>query len=144
MYEDSGTDTDTESSYGEAVYDYSDVVNLTNEDERQAQLYWTYKQHNGRFRRYMRKPVRKIRRFFRSVSKGKGKRKGKRVTGKGITYYVENLGDEEYDQMFFAGKGKSSGKGKRSSGKGKGRKGNPRGKDGNVMKCHTCGDKTTS
>ena len=59
-----GTDTDTESSYGENNYDYSDILHMDAEEQEQ-ELYWTYKQHKGRFRRFMRKPVRKVRRFFR-------------------------------------------------------------------------------
>ena len=86
----------------------------------------------------MRKPTRKTRRFFRRKLRIKGKGKGKRLSGKGVSAFTTNLSDDEYEDMYF-GRGKGKGRGKmrgiRSSGKGAGRKRNPRGKDGRTMKC---------
>ena len=95
----------------------------------------------------MRKPVRKVRRFFRQKLRRKGKGKGKRFTGKGLSAYVTSLSDEEYEETFFGkGKGKGLGKakGKRSSGKGGGRKTNPRNKRGSIMECFGKGGKCKS
>ena len=80
----------------------------------------------------MRKPARKVRRFFRKPGKGQGKqpRKGNtRLSGKGITASVADLTDDAYEETFF-GKGRGKVKGKRSSGKGMGNNKNPRGRDG--------------
>ena len=144
---DSGTDSDTASSCGDRDYDYSDVAHLS-EEVQQQELFWAMEHAKGRWRQFSRKPVRKVRRFFRRTMKGKGKGKsGKRVSGKGVSTFTMNLTDEEYEEMYFGkgkGKGKGKSKGKRSSGKGAGRKGNPKGRDGRVMECFTpgCGSTT--
>ena len=126
---DSGTDTDTESSIGDTRYDYSDIPAGASEQETAEHLFWAYQQAKGRYRKFMRKPVRRVRRFLRRKGKGKGKHPG---------FYLTGLSDTEVDQVFFAPKGKGKGKGKRSSGKGKGRRQNPRGPDGQIMKCRKC------
>ena len=38
--------------------------------------------------------------------KGKGKGKGSRTTGNGIYSYVASLSDEDYELIFFGGKGR--------------------------------------
>ena len=56
--------------------------------------------------------------------------------------FLTGLSDDELEETFFGGRGRTKGKGKRgnrSTGKGKGRRGNPRDKDGNVMKCYVDG-----
>lgn len=131
---DSGTDTDTQSSVGEFWYEYEDIPNYNElaEPQQAEELFWAYQKAKGRYRRFMRKPVRRVRRFMKRKGKGKGKHPG---------FYLASLSDHELEQMFFAkGKsGKSKGKGKRSSGKGKGRRTNPKGPDGQIMKCRKCG-----
>ena len=125
---DSGTDTDTASSVGDTWYDYSDIIPGVSEDQKAEELFWAYQRFKGRYRRHMRKPVRRVRRFLKRRGKGKGKRPG---------YFLSTLSDPEVEQLFFAhGKGgKGKGNGKRSSGKGM----NPRGADGQIMKCRKCG-----
>ena len=62
---------------------------------------------------------------------GKGKGKvGKRMSGKDIVTFTMDLSDDEYEELFFGGKGKGRGesKGKRSSGKGAGGQQNPIGR----------------
>ena len=96
----------------------------------------------------MKKPVRRVRRFFKRQMKGKGRGRGgrRRLTGRGIRAYVAALSDDAYEELFFGGRGRSKGKGKGrprlSSGKGKGRRTNPRGKNGSVMECFECGSRT--
>ena len=82
--------------------------------------------------KFMRKPVRRVRRFLKRKGKGKGKNPG---------YYLSTLSEGDLEQLFFAkGRpGKGKGKGIRSSGKGKGRRMNPKGADGKIMKCRKCG-----
>ena len=73
-------------------------------------------------------------------SKGKGET---RLSGKGVGMFTLSMSDEEYDDVYFGGKGKGNGRGNsrriRSTGKGGGRKTNPKGRDGNIMKCYTPG-----
>ena len=126
----SGTDTDTVSSLGEQEYDYSDVPQGLDRDQTAEHLFWSYQQAKGRFRRFMRKPVRKVRRFIRRKGKGKGKHPG---------FYLASLNDQDLEEMFFKGFRKGKGKGKRSTGKGRGRRTNPKGPDGQIMKCRKCG-----
>jgi hypothetical protein len=129
---DSGTDTDTASSVGEAWYEYEDIEDFENlgEPQQAEELFWAYQRAKGRYRRFMRKPVRRVRRFLKRRGKGKGKHPG---------YYLANLSEQEIESMFFAKGRKGKGKGKRSSGKGKGRRQNPKGPDGQIMKCRKCG-----
>ena len=143
----SGTDSDTVSDCGEREYDFNDLAHL-DEQGQQQELFWAMEHAKGRWRQFMKKPVRQVRRFFRRRMKGKGKGKsGKRMTGKGIAAFTMKLNDEDYEELYF-GKGKGKGKGKskgiRSSGKGFGRKENPKGKDGRTMECYTpgCGSTT--
>jgi hypothetical protein len=73
----SGTDTDTVSSLGDQEYDYSDLPQELDRDQAAEHLFWAHQQAKGRFRRFMRKPVRKVRRFIKRKGKGKGKGNGK-------------------------------------------------------------------
>ena len=125
----SGTDTDTASSMGDQEYDYSDIPQGLDREQTAEHLFWSYQQAKGRFRRFMRKPIRKVRRFIRRKGKGKGKHSG---------YYLATLTDQDLESIFFKGS-KGKGKGKRSTGKGKGRRTNPKGPDGQIMKCRKCG-----
>ena len=88
---DSGTDSDTASSCGDRDYDYSDIAHLS-EEVQQQELFWAMEHAKGRWRQFSRKPVRKVRRFFRRTMKGKGKGKsGKRVSGKGVSTFTMSL-----------------------------------------------------
>ena len=133
-----GTDSDTESSCGEEDTRPEGLSAQLNgplshlpDAEKEQHLYWAYKTTKGNWRKFMRKPVRKVRRYFRKEAeggwkgkgKGQSKSKGKRLSGKGISAYVAELSDEAYEETFFGkgkGKGRGKGKGKRSSGKGMG------------------------
>jgi len=131
---DSGTDTETSSDDGdEPDYDDPALSGLT-PAQIDEHFYWAYKTHRKTWRRHMKKPTRRVRRFVKRKGKGKGK-------GKSRFAFIADLSDEAYDQTFFGGKGKSKGK-RRSSGKGKGRRTNPIGRDGQVMKCGICGSDT--
>ena len=67
---DSGTDSDTASSCGDVdLTDLNDVPQLQAEQD----LFWAMEHAKRRWRAYTRKPVRKVRRFFRRYMKGKGK-----------------------------------------------------------------------
>ncbi len=54
---DSGTDTDTESSCADGQYDFSDLDGMTMADKQET-LFAKMKHHKGRWRQFMRKPVR--------------------------------------------------------------------------------------
>ena len=151
-----GTDSDTASSCGDGDADMAaslaPIAHLPDREKEQY-IYWAYQKSKSNWRKWVRKPVRKVRRFFRKPGKGQGKqlRKGNnRLSGKGITAYVADLTDDAYDETFFGkgrgGKGRGKGKGKRSSGKGMGNGKNPRGRDGTIMKCYgnggSCGSET--
>ena len=69
---DSATDSDTISSVGDTNYDFSDIAHLSNE-EQQQELFWAYEHSKGRWRKFMKKPVRRVRRFFRRTLRNKGK-----------------------------------------------------------------------
>jgi hypothetical protein len=110
---DSGTDTDTESSVGDTLLNYDDVQDLP-DAEKEEVLFGNYSYHKKKYRSYMRKPVRRVRRFVRkqmfhkTKGKGKGKRFGKhrRLSGKGVSTLIADLSDEQYAEVFF---GKSKG-----------------------------------
>ena len=130
--QDSGADADTASSVEETWYEYDDVPEGLDENQKAEELFWAYQRAKGRYRRFMREPVRRVRRFLKRKGKGKGKHPG---------YFLSTLSESEIENMFFM-KGKprkGKGKGKFSSGKGKGRKMNPKGPDGQIMKCRKCG-----
>ena len=105
-----------------------DPLPLAQHDEH---YFWNYQKGKSQWRRRMKKPTRKVRRFVKT----KGKEKG---NGKSRFSFLSTMGDEEYDSIFFGGKGKSKGK-RRSTGKAGGRSKNPIGSDGNVMLCGVCG-----
>ena len=129
----SGTDTDTESDDAASLdYAAAEYTGLTPE-QLDEHLFWTYQEAKTKWRKHMHKPTRKVRRFFKKRRKGKGKGKGRNRFA-----FLTEMSDQEYDSMFFGGKGKSKGK-SRTSGKGKGRRKNPRGYDGLIMKCSICG-----
>ena len=138
---DSGTDSDTSSDDGAEDIDFSDVpVHLT-EAQQAVWVFLGYRHHKRRWRRFMKKPVRKIRRTIRREfgrkGKGKGKGKRRRLHGRGVLAFLASLPDADYEEILF---GKGKGKGRRnSSGKGKGRKGNPKDRDGKTMECDICG-----
>ena len=140
---DSGTDTDTESSDGTEPIDYSDIpVHLT-EQQQAEYLFLGYQKHKRRFRRFMKKPIRRVRRAVRRAFQHKGKSRGKgkrrRLHGRGVLAYLTSLTYIEFEEVLFGGRGKGRGKGRRTTtGKGKGRRQNPRGPDGNIMTCDLC------
>ena len=141
---DSGTDTDTVSSTGENQYTMEGVPPGLSPTGIAEHLLWAYEQAKSRFRHYMGKPVRRLRRFMRHPAKGKSKGKGfgyKKGKGKGVGAYLASLSDLEVETTFFGKgpKGRGKSKGKRSSGKGFGRGQNPLGPDGERMKCFLCG-----
>ena len=89
---DSGTETDTSSDSNNEPMDYSDLndpVNPLTEEEKAHQLYYNQRYHRKKYRRFFRKPTRRVRRFvkkytyFAKARKGKGKGKGKHGKGKG-------------------------------------------------------------
>jgi len=131
MDNDSGTDSDTESSIGATAYVWDDVQG-SDANETAENLFWAYQHAKGRYRRFLGKPVRRVRRFFRRKGKGKGKSAG---------HYLSSLSEPEILSTFFSKgpKGRGKSKGKYSSGKGFGRRKNPKGPDGQIMTCRGCG-----
>ena len=76
--DDSGTDTDTSSDYGEDADNDGWAPNSAlPASEQAAELYWAYARAKAKWRSFMGKPTRKARRFarraFRSGKGGKSK-----------------------------------------------------------------------
>ena len=129
---DSGTDSDTVSTEGSMDYNAQDLQGLT-PAQVDEHLFWQYQKHKSRWRKHMRKPTRRVRRFVKRRFGGKSRGKGRSRFG-----FLAEMDDVTYDNTFFGGKGNSKGR-RRSSGFGRGRRKNPKGADGNIMKCHGCG-----
>ena len=73
------TDTETISSDGNTQYDVSDLQDYMQQDNqgKAELLYWSYTQAKGRWRQFMHKPARRVRRFLK-----RGKEKvARRVEG---------------------------------------------------------------
>ena len=123
--------------------DYQDIPAHLTDEQKGEFLYFAMRHAKRRWRRFMKKPVRRVRRRIRRVfhAKGRGKGKGgmrrRRLHGRGIATFIASLTNDEHDEIFYGGKGKS--RGRRTTGKGKRRKLNPIGKDGRRMLCNTCG-----
>ena len=140
-----GTDTDTSSDSGNEKIDMSDVAGLTNQ-QAGAKIFWQYREHKRKWRRFTNKPVRKFRRhvkrfkktqFHRERSTGTGKGKfTKRKTFTRSWFTNKRLSNQEV-QVYLNDKNQGHRAG--TSGKGFGRQGNPIGRDGIKMKCHSCG-----
>ena len=84
MKYDCGTDSDTISSCGQD-YDFSDIQDLDAQAQEQ-ELFWAMEYHKGRYRQFTRKPVRKVRRFFRKVF---GELRAKAKAGKARDFQAE-------------------------------------------------------
>jgi len=127
---DSGTDTDTSSDSGQHELDYSDLSQMTPQ-EAEEELFYQQRYAKRRFRRYMGKPVRRVRRFIKKRAyffrKGKGKSngKGKHRKGSRTLFYAEP--EEAAEALAYL------------NGNHMGRSKNPVGKDGEIMKCFLCG-----
>eukprot|EP00959_Pyramimonas_sp_CCMP1952_P009775 203999-Pyramimonas_sp.AAC.1 len=95
---------------------------MDNDSQRAEHLFWLFQQANRRWRRFTRKPVRRVRRRMRRSfkGKGKGKRGRRRLNGRGVAAFLQRLSDEQRDEIFFGGKGRGEGRGE-TSGKGRGR-----------------------
>ena len=62
-----GTDSNTVSSCGEADADFAGVLTqiaYLSDAEKEQSIYWAYQKGKSNWRKWMRKPVRKVRRFF--------------------------------------------------------------------------------
>ena len=142
-HSDAGTDSDTISSCGVREHDFQDIAHLS-EVEKEQELFWAASHAKSRWRQFMRKPVRKVHRFFRkppTTPSPKARVKESRKENacpERVSLLALLTSMITYEDLFF-GRGKGRGKGKsknvRSSDKGKGCRPIPRGKDGNIMKC---------
>eukprot|EP00438_Fugacium_kawagutii_P035880 Skav204682 [mRNA] locus=scaffold1284:96116:106049:- [translate_table: standard] len=143
MFEDDDIDTDSNTSSGACS-----SVNADGQDPNHVaqSLFWAYKQAKHKWRKYMGKSTRAVRRYAKRFNRFRGKGKGKKgnsafTVGKGkgkkgkhhITAMLAEMDDVEVQQALPAFRGS------RSPGKGKGRKSNPRGPDGQIMRCFECG-----
>ena len=89
---DSETDTDTESSLGDTQYDFSDLAPHLTDEQRAESIFWAYQRAKGKWRRFMNKPHRRVRRHMKRKGKGKGKHPG---------LYLQSLTDYGVDEFFF-------------------------------------------
>jgi hypothetical protein len=136
------TDSETDSSDAEEL-DYAAMgLSTYTPAQTDEHMYWQYRTAKKNWRSHMRKPTRRIRRFFKR-RKGKGRAPLAKGKGKRRFAYLETATTEEWDAAFYGGKSRSKGK-RRTPGKGKGKgkagssRTNPIGRDGNVMTCSIC------
>lgn len=143
LFEDDDVDTDSNTSSGEV----SSIPEDGQDPNRVAQnLFWAYKQAKHKWRKYMGKTTRAVRRYAKRFDRRKGKGKGKLshsafAVGKGkgkkgkhpISAMLAEMPDEAVYQALPAFRGN------RTSGKGKGRRTNPSGPDGQKLRCYECG-----
>ena len=141
-----GSDTDTSSDSGNEKIDMTDVAGLT-QKQAEAKIFWQYREHKRKWRRFTNKPVRKFRRHVNRFKKTQFHR-SERAPGSGKGRFTKR---KTFSKSWFTNKrmsnqevqmhlnNKNLGHRANTSGKGFGRRGNPVGKDGTVMKCHTCG-----
>lgn len=141
-FEDDDIDTDSITSSGEC----SSIRDDGADPQRTAQnLFWAYRQAKHKWRKYMGKNTRAVRRYAKRFERRKGKGKGKPqsayAVGKGkgkkgknqTSAMLAEMSDSELQHALPAFRGH------RTPGKGKGRKTNPRGPDGQTMRCYECG-----
>ena len=142
-FEDDDIDTDSNTSSGEC----SSVDAEGQDPNRVAQsLFWAYKQAKHKWRKFMGKSTRAVRRYAKRFNKFRGKGKGKKghstfTVGKGkgkkgkhpVTAMLAEMDDAEVQMALPAFRGQ------RTPGKGKGRRSNPKGPDGQLMRCFECG-----
>ena len=89
------TDTETASTTGEIDYNDPQFQNMT-PHEVDNHLFWTYQRAKSNWRKHMRKPVRKVRKFLKRKGKGRGK-------GKSRFSFLAEYTDEDLDNVFFGG-----------------------------------------
>eukprot|EP00959_Pyramimonas_sp_CCMP1952_P101084 2114556-Pyramimonas_sp.AAC.1 len=119
---DSGTDTDASSDDEASALDCSDMPTYLTEEQRAQWLLLGDQKHKRRWRRSMKKPVRKVRRMRR------------RMHGRGTLAFLASLTGPQHEEMFL-GTGRNR---RHTSGKGKGRRGNPKDANGKTMECGIC------
>ena len=132
---DSGTDSDTISSLGDTLHPPASGST----QEAGQEIFWAYQQAKSRWRQYMNKPTRKVRRFVRGKGKSKGKGRLPTHGHRSVNTFLTNIHAAGQTSSVFFGKSKGKGKKGKSSGLGFGRRKNPKGKDGKTMECHNCG-----
>eukprot|EP00959_Pyramimonas_sp_CCMP1952_P363919 7620482-Pyramimonas_sp.AAC.1 len=125
---DSGTDADASSDDEATSLDYFDMLTYLTEEQQAQWLFLGHQKHRRRWRRSMKKPVRRVRRVARRslIRKGKGRSKGKakrwRLHGRCIIAFLASLTGPQHEEMFL-GTGRNR---RHASGKGNGRRGNPK------------------
>ena len=73
--DDSGADADAISSLGDTNYDWDDLEGM-GEEHMTQELFWLKQRANGRWRRFMKKPTMRVRRFIKRKMSGKGQGRG--------------------------------------------------------------------
>ena len=104
----SSTDTDTISTADDLDYSAEDLHGMTG-PQLDEHLFWEYQRAKGRWRKHMRKPTRRVRKFIRRKgSKGKGKGKSSspfRGKGKGKGRnrfsFLAEMPEQEYDEISY-------------------------------------------
>ena len=145
--EDIVTDSDTSSGSASSV-----ELDASQDPSRVAQdLFWAYRTAKHKWRKFMQKGTRTVRRYVKRFTRRKGKGKGFKGKGKNssatftvgkgkgqkgkhpVTALLADMNDMEVQEAMPAFRGH------RSPGKGKGRRGNPKDLDGQTMRCYECG-----
>eukprot|EP00959_Pyramimonas_sp_CCMP1952_P093575 1958265-Pyramimonas_sp.AAC.1 len=101
---DCGTDADTSSDDETTTLDYSGMPTYLTEEQQAQWLFLDCQKHKRRWRRFMKKPIRKVRRMVRRTLKGKGKGRSKgkgkrrRLHGRGILAFLASLTGPQYEE----------------------------------------------
>jgi len=145
---DSGTESDTSSDSMNEPVDFTDCPNVDDPNAVSEHLFFQYRHAKRRWRRWSRKPVRRVRRYYKKTAYtkhyGRGKSQGRFVKGKyksRRSYFTDwrNLSDRDMTEALTYLQREDPSVNVYTSGKGKGRRGNPKGPDGNPLKCFDCG-----
>eukprot|EP00959_Pyramimonas_sp_CCMP1952_P078723 1645762-Pyramimonas_sp.AAC.1 len=94
---DSSTDADASSEGETTTLGYFDTPTYLTEEQQAQWLFLGDQTHERRWRRFMKKPVRKVRRMARRTLEGKGegrsrgKGKRRRLHGRGILAFLASL-----------------------------------------------------
>ena len=138
METDSTSATSSDDGEEDFTTEIPDISGMSEQDAHEH-IYYQYRNAKRNWRRFTGRPVRKLRRSFKSShrsGKGKGFSFGRRTPHKKPYSRGRGFWFTEPVQAFLQSKGKG-GK-KPTTGKGFGRKGNPRDRNGEIMKCRIC------
>ena len=96
-----GADSGAMPSTGARYLDWTDNADPNAESEQARHLFWPMQRAKRRSRRFMRKPVRRVRGGVRRVlhREGNGTCGRRRLDGRGIASFIAQLTDDQIDDL---------------------------------------------